>query len=235
MADITTNHSFPFPEPADVVDVTGDIQALAESIDSSLSEIVQDVVGTMVTSNTETGIAVTYNDSTGKLNFDVTYDPLPSQTGNTGKYLTTNGTATSWAALAAIGVSYLDLTNVPATFAPTTHAASHGSAGSDAITIAQSQVTNLTDDLAAKAPQTALDLKASLAGGATFTGLVTTSNGITNAQQKNALVASGYNSASGAFAQASRVIMTATASGSTAPTTRPDGTALAAGDVWISY
>ena len=88
MADITTNHSFPFPEPADVVDVTGDIQALAESIDSSLSEIVQDVVGAMVTSNTETGIAVTYNDSTGKLNFNVTYDPLPSQTGNTGKYLT---------------------------------------------------------------------------------------------------------------------------------------------------
>jgi hypothetical protein len=150
MADITTNHSFPFPEPADVVDVTGDIQALAESIDSSLSEIVQDVVGTMVTSNTETGIAVTYNDSTGKLNFNVTADPFPSQTGNTGKYLTTNGTATSWAALAAIGVSYLDLTNVPATFAPTAHKTSHEFGGTDAITIAQSQVTNLTTDLSGK-------------------------------------------------------------------------------------
>jgi hypothetical protein len=71
--------------------------------------------------------------------------------------------------------------------------------------------------------------------GATFTGVVTTSNGITNAQQKNALIASGYNSASGAFAQTSRVVMTATASGSTAPTTRPDGTSLVAGDVWISF
>lgn len=35
---------------------------------------------------------------------------------------------------------------------PTSHAASHGSAGSDSITIAQSQVTNLATDLSAKAP-----------------------------------------------------------------------------------
>lgn len=35
---------------------------------------------------------------------------------------------------------------------PTAHASSHGSAGSDAITIAQSQVTNLATDLSAKAP-----------------------------------------------------------------------------------
>jgi hypothetical protein len=75
----------------------------------------------------------------------------------------------------------------------------------------------------------------SSASGITAQGTVTTSNGITNAQQKNALVASGFNSASGAFAQASRVVMTATASGSTAPTTRPDGTSLVAGDVWISF
>lgn len=34
---------------------------------------------------------------------------------------------------------------------PTAHAASHGSAGSDALTLAQSQITNLTTDLAAKA------------------------------------------------------------------------------------
>jgi hypothetical protein len=71
--------------------------------------------------------------------------------------------------------------------------------------------------------------------GATFSGTVTTSNGITNAQAKNALIASGYNSASGGFAHASRVVMTAVATGSANPTTRPDGTALVAGDVWISF
>jgi hypothetical protein len=35
---------------------------------------------------------------------------------------------------------------------PTSHAASHGSGGGDPVTVAQSQVTNLTTDLAAKAP-----------------------------------------------------------------------------------
>ncbi len=69
----------------------------------------------------------------------------------------------------------------------------------------------------------------------TFTGTVTTSNGITNAQAKNALVASGYNSASGAFAQASRVIMTATGTSSANPTTRPDGTTLQIGDIWLDF
>lgn len=40
--------------------------------------------------------------------------------------------------------------------APPAHAASHGSAGSDPVTLAQSQVTNLTADLAAKATTAAL-------------------------------------------------------------------------------
>jgi hypothetical protein len=78
------------------------------------------------------------------------------------------------------------------------------------------------------------DTKADLAG-ASFTGLVTTSNGLTNAQQKNALVASGYNSVSGNFAQASRVIMTATNTSSAEPTTRPDGTTLQIGDIWFGF
>ena len=196
---ITPNYGFPYPEASDPVDVAGDIEALAKAIDEDLGELLQDTVGGMVSSNTESGISVTYNDELGKLNFDVTViptqsgntgkylttngtavswgavdalptqsgnvgkflttngtaaswaDTLPSQTGNTGKYLTTDGSVTSWAALSAIGVSYLDLTNVPSTFAPSAHATSHGSAGSDAITIAQSQVTNLTTDLSGKA------------------------------------------------------------------------------------
>lgn len=38
---------------------------------TSNTEFVQDTVGAMVDSNTESGIAVTYDDATGKLNFDV--------------------------------------------------------------------------------------------------------------------------------------------------------------------
>jgi hypothetical protein len=68
----------------------------------------------------------------------------------------------------------------------------------------------------------------------TFSSVITTSGGIINAQAKNALVASGFNSSSGGFAQESRVIMTATAAGSSAPTTRPDGTPLVVGDLWFN-
>ncbi len=50
-------------------------------------EGVQDIVGLMVESNTEAGIAVTYDDSTGKLNFDVA-DPLITISG------AVNGSAT---------------------------------------------------------------------------------------------------------------------------------------------
>jgi len=71
--------------------------------------------------------------------------------------------------------------------------------------------------------------------GATFTGAVTTNNGVTNAQAKPALIVSGFNSVSGNFAQPSRVIMTATATASTRPTTRPDGSALAIGDIFFSF
>ena len=53
---------------------TGDVITIASAdSDSVLSnEDVQDIVGAMVSSNTETGITVEYNDATGKLNFNAT-------------------------------------------------------------------------------------------------------------------------------------------------------------------
>jgi hypothetical protein len=62
-------YDLPFPLSGDVVDVSGDIQLLALKLDTSIDEIIQDAVGLMVTANTEDGIDVTYNDTTGKLNF----------------------------------------------------------------------------------------------------------------------------------------------------------------------
>jgi hypothetical protein len=47
---------------------------------------------------------------------------------------------------------YADDSRLTNSRTPTAHASSHASAGSDPITIAQSQVTNLTTDLSAKAP-----------------------------------------------------------------------------------
>ena len=47
---------------------------------SDLTEAVQDIAGGMVSSNTESGISVTYDDTSGKLNFNVA-DPTISLTG----------------------------------------------------------------------------------------------------------------------------------------------------------
>jgi hypothetical protein len=65
----TPLYDLPFPLSGDVVDVSGDIQLLALKLDTSLDEIIEDTVGFMVTSNIENGVDVTYNDTTGKLNF----------------------------------------------------------------------------------------------------------------------------------------------------------------------
>jgi hypothetical protein len=63
------------------------------------------------------------------------------------------------------------------------------------------------------------------------TGTISANNGIAGATSKNMTVASAY---SGSAFTGVRVIMTATTPGATAPTTRPDGTALQAGDIWFS-
>ena len=57
---------------------------------SDLQEVVEDTVGAMVSSNTEDGISVTYDDSTGKYNFNVN-DPLITIAGDvTGSATMTN-------------------------------------------------------------------------------------------------------------------------------------------------
>lgn len=69
MASATLNYLIPYPENTDSVDVAGDIRSLAEHLDNNLSEIVADNVGLMVSSNTENGISVIYNDSDNTLDF----------------------------------------------------------------------------------------------------------------------------------------------------------------------
>ena len=57
---------------------------------SSVQEVVEDWVGGMVSSNTESGISVTYNDSSGKLNFDVNDFTLTADGAMTGAVTITN-------------------------------------------------------------------------------------------------------------------------------------------------
>jgi hypothetical protein len=65
----TSKYNFPFPLDGDLVDVSGDIELLSTTLASDIDGIIKDVVGTMVSGNTETGIDVTYNISTKILNF----------------------------------------------------------------------------------------------------------------------------------------------------------------------
>ena len=65
----TNIYSLPFPLSGDVVDVSGDIELLSTTLDSNIDGIIQDVVGTMVSSNIETGIDVSYDNLDGTLNF----------------------------------------------------------------------------------------------------------------------------------------------------------------------
>ena len=73
------------------VDVNGTIETDALTIAGiSLSETIADTIGAMVTSNTESGIAVTYQDSDNTLDFDIN-DPTITLTGDvTGSATMTN-------------------------------------------------------------------------------------------------------------------------------------------------
>ena len=63
------------------VTVANDSHSHTTSTITGFTEDVEDVVGNMVTSNTESGISVTYDDTSGKLNFNVA-DPTITLTGD---------------------------------------------------------------------------------------------------------------------------------------------------------
>lgn len=65
----------PFPEDNDPVDVAGDFETLATHLNDNLEEYISDTVAVLVTGNTESGINVTVDESTNKINFDVN-DPI---------------------------------------------------------------------------------------------------------------------------------------------------------------
>lgn len=52
--------------------INSDITALEAKVGSDINETVADIIGTMVTSNSESGITVTYQDSDNTLDFEVT-------------------------------------------------------------------------------------------------------------------------------------------------------------------
>ena len=147
--------------------VTSNIQTQLDSkISATLTtEQVQDIVGGMLTGNTETNITVTYQDGDGTIDFvasDTSVDinglsPEPSIVAGTDMLIfydvsaTGNRKATPNQVLAAVGhggIPSLPPDKIDPTINSTTFSA-------DAIpTLAQSKVTDLASDLAAKVPAT---------------------------------------------------------------------------------
>jgi hypothetical protein len=69
----TANYSFPYPLSTDPVNVSGDIESLANKIDSDLSEIVEDTTSAQWSGGSFTNglLAPTYNESTGKFSMSI--------------------------------------------------------------------------------------------------------------------------------------------------------------------
>jgi hypothetical protein len=65
------------------------LRGLVQSDSSYTAEIVEDVIGGMVTGNTETFISVTYDDAGGKLNFVVPVKDEDDMASNSVSYLAT--------------------------------------------------------------------------------------------------------------------------------------------------
>ena len=78
----TPNYSLPYPKSTDPVNVASDIQDLATSLDTDLSEIIQDLSSSMITGGTNYGISTSYNDTTGKLSIGVIDDGHSHIAGN---------------------------------------------------------------------------------------------------------------------------------------------------------
>jgi hypothetical protein len=71
MASTTTNYQLPFPTDLDPVDVSGDIALLAEDIDEKLQDIILGVIDSTVTGSDQTGIAVSFDEVSEKIVFEV--------------------------------------------------------------------------------------------------------------------------------------------------------------------
>jgi hypothetical protein len=69
----TANYSFPYPLSTDPVNVSGDIEALANKIDSDLSEIVEDTTAAQWSGGSFTNglLQPTYNESTAKFSMSL--------------------------------------------------------------------------------------------------------------------------------------------------------------------
>lgn len=142
----TVNKDFRVKNGLVVEGTTGTING-SNILTEASTEFLQDTVGAMVSSNTESGISVTYDDDSGKLNFDVN-DPTISLTGEvTGSATMTNlGNVSISTTIAANSVALgTDTTgDYVASVSAGTGISVSGTGEGAAVTVTNSGVTALT-------------------------------------------------------------------------------------------
>lgn len=117
LANVATTGSYddlinkPYIPAGVVVDLTYDPLSINAAAGTAVAEAVANKQDTLINGTNIKSI----NGNTLLGSGDLTLDSLPDQTGQSGKYLTTNGTTASWNSLAnvAISGSYDDLVNTP--------------------------------------------------------------------------------------------------------------------------
>lgn len=136
MANPTTNFGWQMPTSTDLVtDLPADFATFGQAVDTSMADLKggttgqvlsknsntdMDFVWTAATSGDITGVSVTSPITGGGTSGDVTIGisssaVVPSQTGNSGKYLTTDGTTSSWGTVSAGGMTLLSTTTLTGT------------------------------------------------------------------------------------------------------------------------
>lgn len=124
MTNPTSNFNWQMPTASDLVtDLPADFEVFGQAVDTSLADLKGGTTGqilakasntdmdftwTAATSGDITGVSVTSPITGGGTSGDVTIGiassaVVPSQTGNSGKYLTTDGTTSSWGTISAGG------------------------------------------------------------------------------------------------------------------------------------
>ena len=137
-------------------------------------------------------------------------------TGATGPAGATGATGPQGPAGAAGASAWADITGKPSTFTPSTHAESHGAAGSDPVTVTVGQVTGLQTALDGKAPSDS----PTLANTVTFFGDNATTGTINgNAAYFTSFVFADATAQTSAFTSALRTKLSGIATGATANAT----------------